>query len=181
MLTIIKWVLIISLIVSTILFGFIIGIVKRCSYNVTLKEQKGKHQYQPLTVSVFKKILPCIGADRFRWSDWEPGSRYSWYGNGYLLLWYRLENRQWVLIDVGFWKAELFGLMLLRQQKKEERAKILSNESNLILADVQNVLQRQIDKNNEDMLRAAKEQQRIIQRLSPIEKDYIKSKVEVDA
>ena len=180
MLTILKWALIILLILFVILYGGIIGIVKRIAYNSTLKDQKRMKQYQTLTIGVFKKILPCVQSDRFCWSDWYP-SENKWKSNGELLLWYRLENQQWVLVDIGFWKAELFSWMMFRQKKKEERAKILSNESNLILADVQNVLQRQIDKNNEDMLRAAKEQQRIIQRLSPIEKDYVKSQVEVDA
>ena len=180
MLEIIKWIIISAFILFAICYGFIVGIVKRCAYNSTLKEQKQTNQYQALTFGVFKKILPCIHSDRFCWSDWLP-SQNHWSSNGELLLWYRLENSRWVLVDVGFWKAELFSLMLLHQKKKEAHAKILSNETNLILADVQNVLQRQIDKNNEDMLRAAKEQQRIIQRLSPMEKDYIKSKVEVDA
>ena len=179
MLAVIMWIVIISMILTIILFGFIMGVVKRSAYNSALKEMKKENQYQSLTFGVFKKILPCVRSDRFRWSNWYP-DMYTWRTNGELLLWYRLENSQWVLVDIGFWKAELFSWMLFHQKKKEAHAKILSNETNLILADVQNVLQRQIDKNNQDMLKAAKEQQRIIQNLSPFQKDYIESQVNVE-
>lgn len=157
---------------------------KRNKYNKWLNKTKVECEYQTIKLDALINVYKAIGSNSFRWD-------YTGSQGGQHLLWYRIPAEddyprfcthwKYFLIDIPWFSCVLFRIWekrhLRQKAKAEQEVARCKNSTDDVLQDIQKKLESQIQRNCEEMKKAAVQQGQVLSRISEFEKDYIKSQI----
>lgn len=162
---------------------------KRNKYYKCIKHYKARYKHQTMNLNVLIETCKAIGNDGFRWTEKNllDGDNVHcpilWYRitkpcNLDKMGWFYFERHEDYIIDIPWFSSVLFrrwenGYSKRRKEARQEIARC-KNSTNDVLQDIHKKLEATIQKNCEQMKKAAIQQEQIFHRLSEQQKrDFI--------